>query len=176
MCFGEAETDALSPLRDPPHQRIRHSLQQTLELRRLRRHRAPPRSCRRATRKLAHPQSSDRGATPEPDLKTGQHPGAASTARPGPRLPAGTSQVLRNTFVTTMLDAGVDLGDVQIAARHADSCTSLRYDGARKNLDHHPQLHPRCVHGLGQITAGCPIQPSLQKAVVPSCRRLRYCV
>jgi site-specific recombinase XerD len=27
--------------------------------------------------------------------------------------------MLRHTFVTTMLDAGVDLRDVQIAARHA---------------------------------------------------------
>jgi integrase/recombinase XerD len=43
------------------------------------------------------------------------------------RLPAGTAGVqiarthphmLRHTFVTTMLDAGVDLRDVQIAARH----------------------------------------------------------
>jgi integrase len=29
-------------------------------------------------------------------------------------------QMLRHTFVTTMLDAGVSLRDVQIAARHAD--------------------------------------------------------
>ena len=34
-------------------------------------------------------------------------------ARPHPHM-------LRHTFVTTMLDAGVDLRDVQIAARHAD--------------------------------------------------------
>jgi len=37
-----------------------------------------------------------------------------------------------------MLDAGVDLRDVQIAARHADPRTIMRYDRARKNLDHHP--------------------------------------
>ncbi len=42
------------------------------------------------------------------------------------------------TFVTTMLDAGVDLRDVQIAARHADPRTTMRYDRARKNLDRHP--------------------------------------
>ena len=36
-----------------------------------------------------------------------------------------------------MLDAGVDLGDVQIAARHADRRTPMRYDCARKNLDRH---------------------------------------
>jgi len=46
--------------------------------------------------------------------------------------------MLRHTFVTTMLDAGVDLRDVQIAARHAEPRTTMRYDRARKNLDRHP--------------------------------------
>ena len=46
--------------------------------------------------------------------------------------------MVRHTFVTTMLDAGVDLRDVQIAARHADPRTTMRYDRARKNLDRHP--------------------------------------
>jgi integrase/recombinase XerD len=46
--------------------------------------------------------------------------------------------MLRHTFVTTMLDAGVDLRDVQIAARHADPRTTMCYDRARKNLDRHP--------------------------------------
>lgn len=46
--------------------------------------------------------------------------------------------MLRHTFVTTMLDAGVDLRDVQIAARHTDPRTTMRYDRARKNLDRHP--------------------------------------
>ncbi len=45
---------------------------------------------------------------------------------------------LRHTFVTTMLDAGVDLRDVQIAARHADPRTTMRLDRARNNLDRHP--------------------------------------
>jgi hypothetical protein len=45
---------------------------------------------------------------------------------------------LLRTFVTTMLDAGVSLRDVQIAARHADPRTTMRYDRARKNLDRHP--------------------------------------
>ena len=44
----------------------------------------------------------------------------------------------QTTYVTTMLDAGVDLRDVQIAARHADPRTTMRYDRARKNLDRHP--------------------------------------
>jgi integrase/recombinase XerD len=46
--------------------------------------------------------------------------------------------MLRHTFVTTMLDAGGDLRDVQIAARHADLRTTMRYDRARQNLDRHP--------------------------------------
>jgi integrase/recombinase XerD len=46
--------------------------------------------------------------------------------------------MLRDTFVTTMLDAGVDLRDVQIAARHADPRTTMRYDRVRNNLDRHP--------------------------------------
>jgi hypothetical protein len=46
--------------------------------------------------------------------------------------------MLRHTCVTTMLDAGVELRDVQIAARHADPRTTMRYDRARKNLDRHP--------------------------------------
>jgi integrase/recombinase XerD len=44
----------------------------------------------------------------------------------------------RHTFVTTMLDAGADLRDVQIAARHADPRTTMRYGRARQNLDRHP--------------------------------------
>jgi integrase/recombinase XerD len=44
---------------------------------------------------------------------------------------------LRHTYITTMLDAGADLRDVQIAARHADPRTTMRYDRARNNLDRH---------------------------------------
>ena len=46
--------------------------------------------------------------------------------------------MLRHTYVTTMSDAGVDLRDVQIAARHADPRTTMCYDRARTTLDHHP--------------------------------------
>ena len=53
-----------------------------------------------------------------------------TTARMHPHM-------LRHTFVTTLLDAGVDLRDVQVAARHADPRTTMRYDRAR-NLDRHP--------------------------------------
>lgn len=54
------------------------------------------------------------------------------------QLPQMHPHMLRHTFVTTMLDAGVDLRDVQIAARHVDPRTTMRYDRARNNLDRHP--------------------------------------
>jgi len=44
---------------------------------------------------------------------------------------ANTPAYAQAYFVTTMLDAGVDLRDVQIAARHADPRTTMRYDRAR---------------------------------------------
>jgi integrase/recombinase XerD len=56
----------------------------------------------------------------------------------GIRMPRMHPHMLRHTFVTTMLDAGVSLRDVQIAARHADPKTTMRYDRARRNLDRHP--------------------------------------
>jgi hypothetical protein len=49
----------------------------------------------------------------------------------------------------------VDLRDVQIAARHADPRTTMRHDRARKNLDRHPQLHPRRLHGIGHLIRSC---------------------
>jgi integrase len=60
-----------------------------------------------------------------------QQAGGVTIARMHPHM-------LRHTFVTTMLDAGVDLRDTQIAARHADPRTTMRYDRARTNLDRHP--------------------------------------
>jgi hypothetical protein len=63
--------------------------------------------------------------------------------------PARVSDLVR-TFVTTMLDAGVDLRDVQIAARtpiRASPCAPTR---ARKNLDRHPN---RRLHAIGDLTA-----------------------
>jgi integrase/recombinase XerD len=56
----------------------------------------------------------------------------------GVRITRPHPHMLRHTFVTTMLDAGVDLRDVQIAGRHTDPRTTMRYDRARKNLDRHP--------------------------------------
>jgi integrase/recombinase XerD len=56
----------------------------------------------------------------------------------GVRISRTHPHMLRHTFVTTMLDAGVYLRDVQIAARHADPRTTTRCDRARQNLDRHP--------------------------------------
>jgi integrase/recombinase XerD len=70
--------------------------------------------------------------------------------------------MLRHTFVTTMLDAGVDLRDVQIAARHADPRTTMRYDRACQNLDRQPELHPRRLHGLRHLTQ--PASPAARSA------------
>ena len=46
----------------------------------------------------------------------------------GVRITRAHPHMLRHTFVTTMLDAGADLRDVQIAARHADPRTTMRYE------------------------------------------------
>lgn len=60
----------------------------------------------------------------------------AATA--GIRVARAHPHMLRHTFVTTMPDAGAGLRDVQIAARHPDPRTTMRYDRARQNLDRHP--------------------------------------
>ena len=55
----------------------------------------------------------------------------------GERIARPHPHMLRHTFVTTMLDAGVDLRDARIAARHADPRTTMRHDRARKNPGRH---------------------------------------
>ncbi len=42
-----------------------------------------------------------------------------------------------HTLITTALDAGVPLRDVQEAASHADPSTTMRHDRARVSLDRH---------------------------------------
>jgi hypothetical protein len=46
----------------------------------------------------------------------------------GIRVTRARPHMLRHTFVTTSFDAGIDLRDVQIAARHADPRTTMRHD------------------------------------------------
>ena len=45
---------------------------------------------------------------------------------------------LRHFAVTASLDAGVDLRDVQVFARHSKAETTVRYDRNRQRLDRHP--------------------------------------
>jgi integrase/recombinase XerD len=52
-------------------------------------------------------------------------------------LDSVTPHMLRHTFVTLALDAGVPLRDVQDAAGHADPSTTRRYDRGRHSLDRH---------------------------------------
>jgi integrase/recombinase XerD len=79
---------------------------------------------------------NSRGARMDRHAATRRLRHLAETA--GVRITRPHPHILRRTFVTTMLDAGVDLRDVQIAARHAEPRTTMRYDRARKNLDRHP--------------------------------------
>lgn len=47
--------------------------------------------------------------------------------------------------LTTSLDAGVPLRDVQEAASHSDPCTTMRYDRARASLDRGYIAHERVL-------------------------------
>jgi hypothetical protein len=53
------------------------------------------------------------------------------------RMPRMHPYMLRHTFVTTMLDAGVSLRDVQVAARHADPRTTHALRPRPLDLDRH---------------------------------------
>ena len=61
------------------------------------------------------------------------------TARAHPHM-------LRHTCVTTSFDAGADLRDVQIAARHADPRTTMRSGPQQPRPP--PELHPGRLHGV----------------------------
>jgi integrase/recombinase XerD len=68
--------------------------------------------------------------------------------------------MLRHTYITTMLDAGADLRDVQIAARHADPRTTMRSGPQQPRPP--PELHPGCLHGVRHLTQ--PASPAVQAA------------
>jgi integrase/recombinase XerD len=93
---------------------------------------------------------NSRGARMDRHAATRRLRGLAETAgvpitRPHPHM-------LRHTFVTTMLDAGVDLRDVQIAARHADPPHHHALRQGPQEPRPAPQLHPRCLHGRWHLT------------------------
>jgi site-specific recombinase XerD len=70
----------------------------------------------------------------------------AATA--GVRMPRMHPHMLRHTFVTTMLDAGVPLRDVQIAARHTPTHAPPCVTTGPARTSTGTQLHPRRVHGI----------------------------
>ena len=86
---------------------------------------------------------NSRGARMDRHAATSRLHQLAETA--GIRVTRAHPHMLRHTFVTTSFDAGVDLRDVQIAARHADPRTTMRYGRARQNLDRHPN-YLRAAH------------------------------
>ena len=55
----------------------------------------------------------------------------------------------RNDFALVAMLGLLGLRDVQIAARHADPRTTMRYDRARKNLDRHPNYTLAADMGSG---------------------------
>jgi integrase/recombinase XerD len=55
---------------------------------------------------------------------------------------------LRRTFCTAGLVAGVPIRDMQVAMRHADPRTTMRYDMAQANLDRH------AAHAVAAYLAG----------------------
>ena len=67
---------------------------------------------------------NSRGARMDRHAATRRLQRLAETA--GVRIARPHPHMLRHIFVTTMLDAGVDLRDAQIAARHADPRTTMR--------------------------------------------------
>jgi integrase/recombinase XerD len=67
--------------------------------------------------------------------------------------------MLRHTFVTSF-EIGVDLRDVQTAARHADPRTTMRHETPEPGPP--PELHPRRPHGLRHLTP--PASPAAQTA------------
>jgi integrase/recombinase XerD len=104
---------------------------------------------------------NSRGARMDRHAATRRLRRLAKTA--GVRIARPHPHMLRHTFVTTMLDAGVDLRDVQIAARHAEPRTTMRYDRARKNLDRHANYIPGGLHGFRDLTQPRLMRPEQQE-------------
>jgi hypothetical protein len=67
-----------------------------------------------------------------------RQPVACVTSLTPPACGPRSTRTCCATRSSPRFDAGVDLRDVQIAARHADPRTTMRYDRARTNLDRHP--------------------------------------
>ena len=90
-----------------------------------------------------------------PILRTGRAVGWTGTARPATappgrrrrhQLPKMHPHILRHTFVTTMLDAGMGLRDVQVAARHADPRDDALRPSAQEPRSSPNCIQPACLH------------------------------
>jgi integrase/recombinase XerD len=86
----------------------------------------------------------DRGAGPilvsatvQPMNRHAADPDGEAAGPPGRDRQASLAAQVRHAFITPALDAGVPLRDVQLAASHADSRTTMRYDRRRRSLDRH---------------------------------------
>jgi len=102
---------------------------------------------------------NSRGARMDRHAATRRLRRLAETA--GVRISRPHPHMLRHTFVTTMLDAGVDLRDVQIAARHADPRTTMRSTRSGPQEPRPPpQLHPGRLHGPRHLTKTVPPGPT----------------
>jgi hypothetical protein len=96
---------------------------------------------------------------------------------------------LRHAFITAAVDAGVPLRDVQEAASHADTRTTMRYDRAPRQPGPACHLHRRRLRRRGRPVArhggapargiippggpvpdGCRCTPKLHRLGVPSPR------
>src|SRR6478736_1100342 len=90
-------------------------------------------ACIRPDNAAASSVAADTCMMQQAQLKSAATGADATTAR-------SPSRPIRRvgTLLSTSLDAGVDLRDVQIAARHADPRTTMRYDRARNSLGRHP--------------------------------------
>lgn len=88
------------------------------------------------------------------------------------RLPRMHPHMLRHAFVTTMLDAGVDLRDVQIAARHTDCAprcitTALARTWTGTRTTSSPPTWPLAPE-LPTNTLSCRVE-GVGRCVVPGC-------
>ena len=83
-------------------------------------------------------------------------------SRPHPHM-------LRHTAVTTMLDAGVDLRDVQIAARHADPRTTMSLRPGPQEPRPPPELRSRRLHGLWHLTESASPEAQASGALAIAC-------
>ena len=104
---------------------------------------------------------NSRGARMDRHAATGHLHQLAEAA--GIQVTRAYPHMLRHT-VATRLDAGVDLRDAQIAARHADPRTTMRYERAdQPGPARH--LHPRGLHGLWHLVQ--PASPGLKLRETP---------